>query len=279
MDLLARVGEALHGGGQLMLRPFRIAWLFTRIGVMNEVQYRANFFVQLFQSALALGTGLVVLALVFSHTEELKGWSHAELLCVMGIQILLGGVMRATIQPNMLRLIEEVRDGKLDYALTKPEDSQVLVSVREVRIWQLVDVVSGSIVVGVGAARLQANVGLMDAVGFVFLLLIGSVMLYCIWLVLATGAFWIVRMWFLTELFEGMYQTGRWPIGVYPGWLRYSMTYLVPIGFAITVPAEAVTSRLEWGTVVIAIAFGAALFAFARWFWSFGLRRYAGASA
>lgn len=279
MDLLARVGEALHGGGQLMLRPFRIAWLFTRIGVMNEVQYRANFFVQLFQSALALGTGLVVLALVFSHTEELKGWSHAELLCVMGIQILLGGVMRATIQPNMLRLIEEVRDGKLDYALTKPEDSQVLVSVREVRIWQLVDVVSGSIVVGVGAARLQANVGLMDAAGFVFLLLIGSVMLYCIWLVLATGAFWIVRMWFLTELFEGMYQTGRWPIGVYPGWLRYSMMYLVPIGFAITVPAEAVTSRLEWGTVVIAIAFGAALFAFARWFWSFGLRRYAGASA
>jgi viologen exporter family transport system permease protein len=279
MDLLARVGEALHGGGQLMLRPFRIAWMFTRIGVMNEVQYRANFFVQLFQSALALGTGLVVLALVFSHTEELKGWSHAELLCVMGIQILLGGVMRATIQPNMLRLIEEVRDGKLDYALTKPEDSQVLVSVREVRIWQLVDVVSGSIVVGVGAARLQANVGLMDAVGFVFLLLIGSVMLYCIWLVLATGAFWIVRMWFLTELFEGMYQTGRWPIGVYPGWLRYSMTYLVPIGLAITVPAEAVTSRLDWGTVVIAIAFGAALFAFARWFWNFGLRRYAGASA
>ena len=262
-----------------MFRTFRVAWLFTRIGMMNELQYRANFIVQLFQSALALFTGLVVLGLVFSHTEELKGWSHAELLCVMGIQILLGGVMRATIQPNMLRLIEEVADGKLDYALTKPEDSQLFVSVREVRIWQLVDVVTGSVVVGVGVGQLETNVGLTQAFGFVSLLLIGSVMLYCIWLVLATGAFWIVRMWFLTELFEGVYQTGRWPIGVYPGWLRYSMTYLVPIGFAITVPAEAVTSRLEWQTVVIAIAFGAVLFAFARWFWQFGLRRYAGASA
>jgi ABC-2 type transport system permease protein len=105
------------------------------------------------------------------------------------------------------------------------------------------------------------------------------VMLYCIWLILATGAFWVIRMWFLTELFEGLYQTGRWPIGVYPGWLRYSMTYLVPIGFAITVPAEAVTSRLEWETVVTAVAFAAVLFAFTRWFWRFGLRRYAGASA
>jgi ABC-2 type transport system permease protein len=262
-----------------MLRPLRVAWFFLRIGVMNEVQYRANFFVALFQSLLALGVGLVVLSLVFSHTQELKGWNHSELLCVLGIQILMGGLIRATIQPNMLRLTDEVRDGKLDYALTKPEDAQVLVSVREVRIWQLVDFVSGSIVVGIGVARLEASVGAGDALAFAALLLIGGVMLYCVWLVLATGSFWIVRMWFLTELFEGVYQTGRWPIGVYPGWLRYSMTYLVPIGFAITVPAEAVTSRLEWFTVVTAVGFAAVLFAFTRWFWRFGLRHYSGASA
>jgi ABC-2 type transport system permease protein len=262
-----------------MLRPFRVAWEFVRIGVMNEVQYRANFFVALFQSVLAVGVGLVVLSLVFSHTEELKGWNHSELLCVLGIQIAMGGLMRATIQPNMLRVTDEIRDGKLDYALTKPEDSQVLISVREVQIWQLVDVVSGSIVVGIGISRLETNVGVTNALAFVVLLWLGLVMLYCVWLVLATGAFWIVRMWFLTELFEGVYQTGRWPIGVYPGWLRYSMTYLVPIGFAVTVPAEAVTSRLAWQTLVTAVIFAAALFAFARWFWRFGLRRYSGASA
>lgn len=187
--------------------------------------------------------------------------------------------MRATIQPNMLRLIEEVGNGNLDYALTKPEDSQVLISVREVRIWQVVDVLSGAAVVGYGISQLEAEVGFLDAFGLVTLLLLGAVMLYCIWLVLATGAFWVIRMWFLTELFEGLYQTGRWPIGVYPGWLRYSMTYLVPIGFAITVPAEAVTSRLEWTTVVTAVGFAVVLFAFTRWFWRFGLKRYAGASA
>jgi ABC-2 type transport system permease protein len=262
-----------------MRRTLRVAWLFTRIGVMNELQYRANFFVALFQSLLALGVGLVVLSLVFSHTTDLKGWDHSELLCVMGIQIAMGGLMRATIQPNMLRLIEEVGNGNLDYALTKPEDSQVLISVREVRIWQLVDVLSGAVVVGIGVSQLEASVGFLDAFGLVTLLLLGSVMLYCIWLVLATGAFWVIRMWFLTELFEGLYQTGRWPIGIYPGWLRYSMTYLVPIGFAVTVPAEAVTSRLEWTTVVTAVGFAAVLFGFTRWFWRFGLRRYAGASA
>ena len=67
--------------------------------------------------------------------------------------------------------------------------------------------------------------------------------------------------------------------GIYPTWLRLSVTFLVPIGFAITVPAEAVTSRLDWQTMLIAIAFAIVLAGFTRWFWRFGLRNYTGASA
>jgi viologen exporter family transport system permease protein len=150
---------------------------------------------------------------------------------------------------------------------------------RELRMWQLVDVVSGVIVIAVGISRLQTTVGAGNALAFLALLLIGASLLYCFWLVLATGSFWVVDMWFLSDLFEGVYQVGRWPIGVYPGWLRYSMTYLVPIGFAVTVPAEALTSRLQWPTLVFALGFGAAAFAFTRWFWHWGLRHYSGASA
>jgi ABC-2 type transport system permease protein len=261
------------------MRAVRLAWLFFRIGSMNELQYRANLFIQLLQSAIAVGTALAVLALVYSQTQELNGWSQSELLVVMGIQILLGGVIRMTVQPNMQRLIEEVRDGKLDFALTKPEDSQVLVSIRDVRIWQSVDIVAGVAVLGYGIAGLEREVGIGDAALFPLVLAVGALMIYCFWLVLSTLAFWLVNMWTLIELFEGVYQTGRFPVGIYPGWLRFSVTFLVPIAFAITVPAEAVTSRLEWTTVLLALAFGAALFAFTRWWWRFGLRHYTGASA
>ena len=261
------------------MNAVRLAWLYFRIGSMNELQYRANFFIQLLQSAVSVVTALVVLALVYSHTDELNGWSRPELMVVMGIQILLGGVIRTTIQPNMERLMEEVRDGKLDFALTKPEDSQLLASVREVRIWRSVDIVSGAAVLGYGIAGLDRGVGLDDALVFLAMLAAGAVMIYCFWLVIATLAFWIVNVFNIIELFDGLYQTGRWPVSIYPGWLRIGVTFLVPIAFAITVPAQAVTSRLAWSTVVLAIGFGVALFAFTRWFWRFGLRRYSGASA
>jgi ABC-2 type transport system permease protein len=261
------------------MTTLRVALLHLRIGVMNDLHYRVNFVLQLLQSLLSLAIGLVVLGLVYSHTTELNGWSQPELLAVLGTQILMGGVIRALIQPNMMRLTEDVVQGKLDHALTKPVDAQMLVSVREVQVWQAVDIVSGAIVIVVALVRLNGDLGALDAVAFAVALVFGAVLLYCFWLLLATGSFWIVRMWFLPELFEGVFQTGRWPVGIYPDWLRFGVTFLVPIAFAITVPAEALTSRLDWQTLLLAAGFAVALFAGTRWFWRFGLRSYTGASA
>ncbi len=50
------------------MRALRLAATFLRFGVLNELQYRANFFVAAFQSLLAVAVGLAVLALVYSHT-------------------------------------------------------------------------------------------------------------------------------------------------------------------------------------------------------------------
>jgi ABC-2 type transport system permease protein len=261
------------------LRAVRLFGTFFRVGALNELQYRANLAVQVFQSIISLLTGLAVLALVFGQTTNLAGWSQAELLAVMGVHILMGGIIGAAVQPNMERLMGDVRQGTLDFILTKPEDSQVLVSVREFRIWRLVDVVVGAVVLAVAIVRIQGSLGLGTALGFAFALIVGATMIYCFWLILTTAAFWIVRMDEIHELWDGIYQSGRWPVAIYPGWLRISLTYLVPIAFAVTVPAEVLTGRLTIETLALATAFALALVLVSRWWWRYGLRNYSGASA
>jgi ABC-2 type transport system permease protein len=272
-----RGDQTILGGGRM--NALRVGLLYFRVGVLNELQYRVNFFLQLFQSLIQAGTGLIMLALVYSHTTELNGWTEPELLSLLGVQILLGGLIHTFIQPNMEKLMQDVQQGTLDYALTKPADSQVLVSVRQFRIWQSVEVFTGLTLLIVGLTRIDSSVGFVDALTFAFALGIGIVLVYCFWLIVTTSAFWIVRMENVLELFEGIYQTGRWPIGVYPTWLRFSVTFLIPVGFAVTVPAQAITSRLHWGTLVLSVVFAVVLFGLTRWFWRFGLRHYSGASA
>ena len=74
--------QALLGGRRLGVNALRVSWLYLRVGVMNELQYRVNFLVSLLQSAITLAVALAVLALVYSHTDELNGWTKSELLCV-----------------------------------------------------------------------------------------------------------------------------------------------------------------------------------------------------
>ena len=257
----------------------RLALLHLRVGVMNELQYRANFAVQLIQSAVAVGTGLVVIGLIFAHTDQLGGWTRPQMLVVMGVFTMVGGIIGFVIEPNMSRVMGDVQQGTFDYVLTKPVDAQLLSSVREFRVWRLTDVLLGLGVLVWGITGLDTSVRLGDAAAFVLSLVAGSTLVYCLWLVVTSGAFWFVRMEQVQELFLGLYRAGQYPVTVYPAWLRLSLTYLVPIGFAVTVPSESLTGRLTWGRGIITLGFLAGAFVFTRFVWVRGTRRYSGASA
>ncbi len=179
----------------------------------------------------------------------------------------------------MGRVMGDVHLGTFDYVLTKPVDSQLLASLREFRLWRLTDVVVGAVVMVWGLTGLDVQVTISGIAGFALTLVAGMVMVYCLWLVVTAGAFWFVRMEMVQDLFTGMYRAGQYPVTVYPGWLRLILTYLVPIGFAITVPSESLTGRLTLRRVIVTLLFLVVVFVAARLIWRAGTRRYSGASA
>lgn len=261
------------------MNQLRVLWTFLRLGAMNELAYRVNFFTQLFQAFVALILALGGLAIVFNQTDTLAGWYPTELIALVGIYILVGGLINLVIQPSMQRFMEDIRMGTLDFMILKPEDAQFLVSVRQIEIWKLIDIFMGLGVLVVALIRLGTQLGVGQALAFGVALLAGATIVYSFWMILATCAFWFVKTENILVIFQSMYQAGRWPITIYPGWLQALLTFFVPIAFAVTVPAQALTGRLTGQTLLLAVVVAAVLFGLARWFWRFGIRFYAGASA
>lgn len=261
------------------MRYVRLFAVYFWVSAMSELAYRINFFVQLFQSFLELATAIAGLAVIFSHTNTLGGWRPDEVLGLVGVYILVGGMIRFAIQPGMEQLITSVRKGTLDFILTKPEDAQFLVSVQKMRIWEIIDIMLGFTIMAIALARLGGSVGAWQAAAFSLMLIAGATIVYSFWLILATLSFWLVRVENILTIFQSMYEAGRWPVTLYPGWLKFALTFLVPVAFAVTVPAEALTGRLTPGTALLAVAGAAFLFAASRAFWKTGLRNYTGTSA
>jgi ABC-2 type transport system permease protein len=261
------------------MRSLRLVWLSFRLGALDALQYRVDFVVQLLHAAIALGVALGGIAVVFGQTDELGGWRQDELIALVGVFQLVAGFLGLVIRPSMERLMEGVRLGTLDFALTKPADAQLLVSVQRVDIWRVIDIAIGGALIGYAVARLPDAIGPAGALAFGVALLAGMAIIYSFLLILATMAFWFVRLENILVIFATMYEAGRWPVGIYPVWLRGMLTFVVPVAFAITIPVEGLVGRLDMLTLAGTLLLAAAFLAASRWFWRFGLRHYTGASA
>ncbi len=73
-----------------------------------------------------------------------------------------------------------------------------------------------------------------------------------LWLILATRSFWFLWVENILVLSRCLYEAGRWPVGIYPPWLRYTLTFLVPVAFATTVPAEPLVAGMTEPTLLAA---------------------------
>jgi ABC-2 type transport system permease protein len=261
------------------MRSLRILWLSLRLGVLNALQYRVDFGIQVVQSLIGLMIALGGVAVVFGQTDELAGWSQDELIALVGVFILVGGLINVVIRPSMERLMEGVRLGTLDFTLTKPADAQLLVSVRQIEVWRLVDVLVGLAVIAIAIVRLGEDMGFDRAAAFAVVLASGVAIIYSFLLILATLAFWLVRLENILVIFGTMYEAGRWPVAIYPPWLRGALTLVVPVAFAISIPAETLIGRLEAAALLGTVGLAVLFLVVSRLWWRLGLRHYTGASA
>lgn len=262
-----------------MKRVFIIAREYLRIGVLGEMAYRANFFVQLFESAVSLVVALGGVAIVFQHTERLGEWLPDQMVVLVGIFLLIGGIINFVISPGMEQLMSDVREGTLDFALTKPADAQLLVTVRRFQIWKLVDVALGLLVMGVGLFRLRSEIGVGETAVFIFALICGTIIIYCFFILLATLSFWFIKVENILNIFQSTYSAARWPVSIYPLWLRFGLTFIIPIAFAVTVPVQGLIGQLDRELLFTMIFVTVGIGVSSRLFWRRGLRHYSGASA
>lgn len=262
-----------------MRRYARLFLTYLRVSVLGELEYRANLWVQVIESAASLVIAIGGLAVVFTHTDSLAGWDADQLLALVGVYTIIGGVIGMVIGPSMQQFMEDVRKGTFDFVLSKPADAQFMASARQFRVWKGVDVVLGVAVLAVALARLGQTVTLLQFLVALLVLGLGIVIVYSFWLMLGTLAFWVIRVDNLFEIFNAMFEAGRWPVTIYPQGLRLVLTFVVPVAFAVTVPAQAFIGRMTPALLIPAVVVALLLFGVARLFWRYGIRNYSGASA
>ena len=262
-----------------MIRYLRMFRAFASTEFQFEMEYRANMYLSIFEMLLVIGTSIGAVLIMFGHTTTMNGWTLPQMIVLLGVYYVIQGGVSLLFSPSFERLMEHVRVGTLDFHLLKPVNTQFLVSTRHLKVIRGADLLLGLAVVIVGLVQVGEQVGIAQALMFALSLIFGWALVYSLLLGLVTLSFWFVRVENLLAIFWAFTEAGRFPVDVYPLWLRVSLSTVVPIGIAVTAPANVVAGGMDWVAVAVLGAGTVLTVGIASALWRWGLKSYTGASA
>ncbi len=261
-----------------MKRYFKLLRIFIANSLQLELEYRVNLLMNALNSLLAFGAGFVLLWVMFSQASSVGGWSFTEALALFGVFIMLEAFIDLFLYPNLNKMPEYIRKGNMDFFLLKPVSGQFLVSFRYASIWRLPAFFLGLGLITNGMWQ-TGNLSLVNIFLALILLFAAATIVYAIWFMLTTTAFWLVKVDNISELFYAFFSAGRFPVSAFPSWVRLILTFVVPIAFVTTVPASAAVGRLTWDMAVINLLIALGLLLLSNLFWRYAVANYTSASS
>ncbi|GIW27370.1 MAG: ABC transporter permease [Meiothermus sp.] len=259
------------------MRYLRVLGRFWGTALAAELEYRGNFVLAALSSLGGAAGSLFGISLLYQGGYQPGGWRFEEALLVLAAFLMLDGLAFTLLSPNLNRVVEQVQKGTLDFVLLKPLDSQFWLSFRTLSPWGLTDGLIGLAIWFYAGSRLQFAV-LDYLLGF-GLLGVAFVMLYSLWFIIGSSSIWFVKVANATEVLRAVLEAGRFPVQAFPAAYRFIFTFVVPVAFLTTVPAEAALGRLTVANLGLAVLIALGLLLFSRAFWRFALRSYTSASS
>jgi ABC-2 type transport system permease protein len=261
------------------MRYLHLLWVQLRLSTVLSMQYRWEFVISGTLTLVWTAIGLVPLYVAFFARPAIAGWSYDTALIVVGWFTLLKGVLDGAINPALVAVVERIRQGTLDFTLLKPADAQFLVSTAKFEVWHVIDVLAAMGIFGWAFSRIGRLPHGLDVIVSLVLLVSAVLVLYSMWIIVISAAFWVVRLDNLSYLMNSVFDFARWPTSVFKGVWAIVFTFVIPLGIMTTYPAQALLGTLAPRTAWTSIGGSLALAIFARWIWIQAIRHYRSASS
>jgi ABC-2 type transport system permease protein len=260
-------------------RYLRLLAIQLRISVASAMAYRANFVIEGVMSLVWLVITLIPLVIVFDGRSEVAHWTRPDAMIVMAYFVGVRAVLEGMISPSLVDLVEKIRSGSFDYVLLKPVDAQAMVSAPRYEPWKVFDLI-GAIAILIYAFVLRGfpPSAAQLALGIV-LFGTGVAAAYALWILCAAAAFWVGRLDNLMYLLGSIFDTGRWPVMVFPAAWQIIFTFVIPVAVMTTYPAKALIGSLDARDAIATIAGALALVVVSRLVWRTAIRSYTSASS
>jgi ABC-2 type transport system permease protein len=262
-----------------ILRYLHIWLASARYSLVRATMFRGDLFVWATVELLWISVNVIMVAVIYSHTRTVAGWSLYEMLILVGTSMLIQRFLMGFFWSGIFEMGRNVRNGLFDFVLAQPGDPLFMASTRKLELDGLLNSVVAAGLVIYSAHKLGLHPGAMDLALYAFMIGCGVVIHYSALVMAMSLAFWVTS----SQGVEGSYFTvmefSRLPREALRGVASVLFVWILPAVVVSNAPARVLLHGFQPSWALGLCAATLAWFALAVAMFRSGLRRYTSASS
>jgi len=265
-----------------MTHYLRIWFATARYSIVRTLMFRGDFFVWSLVELFWMSVNLLLISVIYRHTNSIAGWGKYEMVLLVGTSMLVQRLLMGFFWSSIFEMGRNVRSGHFDFFLAQPGNVMFMATTRKLDPDGLINsFVAGGVVI-YAARQLGLHPSVGDVVLYLCMILSGLAIHYSILVLSIVPVFWLTS----AQGIEGSYFTltefSRLPKEAFKSLvMRVLFVWLLPVAVVSNAPARLMLTRygFEWKWVAALFGFAVLWFALAVFVFHRGLRRYASASS
>lgn len=255
---------------------WRVFWQFRKIQLMRLFEYRGNFFFWTLISIVWTLFNLFFFSLIIRAGGGIGGWNPQEIYLLLGIFTIIDSFTWSFFYHNMVLYTQAIYQGKLSQLLTKPIDTQFLLMVQSNSYTNAFRLFIGIAIFLFSYRQLGLTHNWWQWLIFVLLLVNSLMLLYALWFIISTLAFWVEKLDNINEIIPMLRRVFQVPRSIYTGVASFIFTVLFPLALISSIPSEFLLSKLSPQWFAISFILTAVAVLISRQFFHFSLKKYSG---
>src|ERR1043165_4542410 len=154
-----------------MLHYLKIWVACARYSVVRTMMFRGDFIVWSLVELFWMCVNLLLISVIYRHTDSVAGWSKYEMMLLVGTSMLIQRFLMGFFWSSIFEMGRNVRTGNFDFFLAQPGNIMFMATTRKLDLDGLVNSIVAAGVVIYSVRQLGLHPTMLDMV--LYLLLVG----------------------------------------------------------------------------------------------------------
>lgn len=260
-------------------RYVRLYGRFLEFSFAKGFEFRFDFMMRILMDLCYYAVAIAFYQVLYLHAPALGGWNEREAMVFVSGYLIVDAICMTLFTNNLWIMPALINRGDLDYYLVRPVSGLFFICLRDIATSSFVNLICALGIFVWSLLRLGEAIPLGRVALFLFLILNGSVIFFCLNAIANLLVFWTHAPNGFGELVWTLNKFAERPDRIFRGLTRKVLLLALPFSVMCSFPARILLEGFEWGLVLHMLGVSLIFLALLIGVWRLGLRSYSSASS